>query len=114
MIVITKATMKLMDKIYFHDAEVSTITCNYVERIVEIPLKLDVPRAKSTEALLRFEGVLRIDVSLRQLSGALDSIFEVNVSEVPEENYFLVNILLCSQDTINVVASKVTYLPSDH
>lgn len=99
--------------LYLHDAKLSTITCHYLDHRVEIPLKLG---HRCGDAVLNFEGVSHIDITLCEPWGAGGYISEVLVSDSTEKSVsqdgaggFLTTILLNSGDNIRLRAERLTY-----
>lgn len=107
--VINAENIDLLRNLNLHDAEVSDITCNYLNHQVDIPLKLHIPNVEPAEAIIKFDDVLRTDISYCEPWGAGFYVFEVTADKVSEDGYFQVSILLNSGDKINVVTSKMTY-----
>lgn len=109
-----------IEKLNLHDAEITKVFCDYEQKKVEIPLKLNINADTGENAILLFEGVHYMEISLHEPWGAGIYLNEVSVSGCtnisshlnncqPDDNCFCISILLNSGDKINIIALKVVY-----
>ena len=113
--------MNKIKDLNLHDYEISDILCDYINQKVEIPIQLSNHQNKNKKAVLIFENVQYLDISLYEPWGAGIYINEVNVNDGTDiinrlnkyqfnKEYFCISFLLNSGDKINVLALKMTYL----
>lgn len=115
-----KFTIHKIQDVYLHDAEIDKITCDYYTHRIEIPVKLGEKKNCGKKAVLIFEGVQYVDISLNEPWGSGIYINEVSVidgTEItnrlvdyqPNKECFCLRILLNSGDRINILNSKFIY-----
>lgn len=123
MIVITRQNLNEIQKIYFHDAEISEVVSDYIEHKVQIPVKFYRKGSRAINTVITFENTVNLDISFLEPWGAGMYIIGV-VAEVVEVtsgitdslntiDYFKISFELNSGDKINVVASKMVIVGKD-
>lgn len=114
--IITRQNLSEIKTIYFHDAEISRIICDYIEHTVRMPIKL-YKRDGMKEAEITFENIVNVDISLAEpwgagmyVNGVAAESIEVRTgfnAVLNSTDYFKVCFELNSGDNINIVTSKM-------
>lgn len=123
MVVITRENIDEINKIYFHDAEISEVVSDYIEHTVKIPVKLYRKGSIGINAVITFVNTVKLDISFFEPWGAgmyvLGAIAEpVEITSFKTEKLnirdcFKVCFELNSGDEINVVASKMVLVEEE-